>query len=960
MRIIFFFFFLFLIYNTAFAQTGKISGKVINANSGQPLANATVSLIEKSITTSADQNGNFSFSKIAPGTYSIKCSYAGHIDKIVDEIVVGNDNAAISISLTEKKSDEVVVTAKASARKETVASLLVAQRNSANVSDAISAESIRKTPDRSTSDVLKRVSGASIQDDRFAIIRGLNDRYNAAFINGAPLPSTESDRKAFAFDIFPSSILDNLVIYKTATPDKTGEFAGGIIDITTKSTLPKGFTSLSFGGSYNSLITGKNRYFSETKGKYDWLGKDDGTRALPKGVPSPKEFSNLAQTTAGIAQRAEFARLFGDYKWGIRRHNTSPNYNFQISKGFNVERKQKEFIGVLLSVNYNRNFTFTDGDRNSFDANLDTPSNPKIVQLARYKDSVYNDEVVLAALGNISVKINNRHNISWKNNLSINTDNRLIKRIGNPDFGADSIGFLKETVRWFTSNQIFSSQLGGEHQIGPVKTKINWLAAYSKVNRDIPNLSRNSYAGSYPDVSTLTAVATGAGSVSQAAGNGTMFFVNSNENIKSAKIDITQPYNFLKNSQNYLKIGGGYQVRERDFSSRLLSFISYDQNIQFDNSLVALPEDQLFLKGNLGKLKNGLGGWGLVDASLPNGNYNASSAISHFYIMTEQRFFKKFRLIWGQRMETFNQKLNTIKNLRDTVKLDKTVTDFLPSVNFIFAATLKMNLRISYSETVNRPEFRELAEFNFYDYVTNFTYAGLDEIRRAKIINYDFRYEIFPGKAQLFSISAFYKKFTDPIEIIQIPLTTSQATYYNTTSAKVYGLETEFRVLISSLFGMKNENSFLSKLTLTGNAAYIKSNVKIDSFFRFPASQLVTDRALLGQSPYIINGSLGYNDEKAGLSSTVSLNRVGDRIMIAGAFNTADIYEKARTVIDFQVAKFFLKKTMELKFTARDILAQQINFYYDFDRTKSYTSKDRFFSSNRAPRGFSFSATIKL
>ncbi len=958
MRLLFFIC-LFIIAQSSFAQSGKITGRVINANSGQPLANATLVLVEKSRNEAADQNGNFTFGKLLPGTYSIRCSYGGHVEKIVEEIiVVNNDNTVITISLQEKKSEEVVVTAKTNARKETVASLLTAQRNMANVSDGISAESIRKTPDRSTSDVLKRVSGASIQDDRFAIIRGLNDRYNAAFINGAPLPSTESDRKAFAFDIFPSSILDNLVIYKTATPDKTGEFAGGIIDITTKSILPKSFTSLSFGGSYNSLITGKTRYFSENKGKYDWLGKDDGRRGLPAGLPTIQEFTTIYSQDP--ARRAELAKLFGDYKWGIRNRNTSPNYNFQLSKGFNIERKQKEFIGVLLSVNYNRNYTFTDGERNSFDANLDTPSNPILIQRGKYLDSIYNDEVVLAALGNISVKINNRHNISWKNNFSINTDNKLIKRIGAPDLDSDPTFFVKDAVRWFTSNQIYSSQLSGEHQVGPYKTKINWLAAYSAVNREIPNLSRTSYIGNYPDIYNVSANSRTAGAVFQNAGNGTMFFVNSKENIKNIKVDITQPYTFLNNSQNYLKIGGGYQARVRDFASRFLSFIKYDQPLQFDNSLQYLPEDQIFLKQHLGKLSNNLGGWGIFDGTLNNSDYDASSSISHFYIMTEQRFFKKFRLIWGQRMETFNQKLNTIKNLRDTVRLDKTVTDFLPSFNFVYAVTPKMNLRLSYAETVNRPEFRELADFVFFDYVTSFSYSGLDNITRAKIINYDFRYEYFPGKAQLFSVSAFYKKFTDPIEVVQIPNTSSQSSYVNTSSATVYGLEAEFRVLLSTIFGIKNENSFLSKFTLTGNGAYIKSNVKLESLFGFSADKLVTDRALQGQSPYIINGSFGYNDEKTGLSSTLSLNRVGDRILIAGTYQTADIYEKARTVIDFQLTKTFLKKTLELKFTARDILAQQIYFYYDFDRTKSYTSKDRYFSSNRAPRVFSFSATFKL
>jgi outer membrane receptor protein involved in Fe transport len=234
-------------------------------------------------------------------------------------------------------------------------------------------------------------------------------------------------------------------------------------------------------------------------------------------------------------------------------------------------------------------------------------------------------------------------------------------------------------------------------------------------------------------------------------------------------------------------------------------------------------------------------------------------------------------------------------------------------------------------------------------------------LKRAKITNYDFRYEIFPGKAQLFSVSAFYKEFANPIEIVTLPNTSSQAKYINTTTAKVYGAEAEFRTLLSTLLGINKEGSFLSKFTLTANAAYIKSTIRLkDSLFGFSPSQLFSDRALQGQSPYIINGSVGFNDEKTGFSSTLSVNRVGDRILIAGTYNSADIYEKARTVVDFQLAKFFLKNTVEVKFTAKDLLAQKLNFYFDMDRSKSYTDKDRYFSSNTAPKVFSFSATFKF
>jgi len=924
---------------------------VINAGSGQVLASATLVLNEKSKIEIADQNGKFSFGKLEAGVYSIKCSYTGYKEKIVDSIVVKqDDNIDITISLEESGTLAGVTfkSTRARATGETVASLLIVQKMSANVMDGVTAQQIRATPDRSAGDVIKRVSGATIQDDRFAIIRGLNDRYNAAFINGAPLPSSESDRKAFAFDIFPSSILDNLIIYKTATPDKSGEFAGGIIDITTKSILPKSFTSISFGGSFNTLSTGETRYYSETKGKKDWIGIDDGTRAIPSGIPSPKELNGMTPV-----QKSELAKLFANYKWGIKKGSTSPNYSIQVSKGLNIERDGKEFIGVLLAFNYNRNYTFSHGERSTYEVDLSAPGNAELKQNANYKDSIYNDEVILAALGNISVKLDNRNSISWKNNLSINTDNKIVKRAGNPDFTANPSLFVDEAVRWFTSNKIFSTQLNGEHQVGRVKTKINWLAAFSKVKREIPNLARTSYSSGVANFSAVPL---------QTSGTGTMFFTNSDEDIKSIKADIIQPYTFMKNTQQLLKVGGGYQFRERDFASRTLGFSPNNFNGTFDYSLNQLPEDQIFLPQHLGKMKNGKEGFLLADGTLYNSDYDASSALAHVYIMNDQRFFTNFRLIYGVRMERFNQKLNSVRDLNDTIHLNTTVTDFLPSVNFVYGVTPKMNLRLSYSQTINRPEFRELAPFLFFDYVTAVLYQGNPDLKRAKINNYDFRYEFFPGKAQVFSFSAFYKDFTNPIEIIQIPNTTAQTKYVNTESAKTYGVEVEFRTLVSTLFGIKRENTFLNKLTLAGNAAYIKSDVVIgpNVLPGISSEQLVTNRALQGQSPYIINGSVAFGDEKIGFSSTLSINRVGDRVIFSGTKTNPNIYERARTVVDFQLAKFFVKNILELKFTAKDILAQSIGFYFDIDESKSFTVRDRYFGLNAAPRVFSFSATYKF
>lgn len=947
MKEIYFLLSIILISITSFGQTGKITGKVINANSGQPLGGATLMILEKSTITVADLNGVFSFNKLDTGVYSIKCSYTGFEEKVIVEIrVKENENTDISISLDNKLSSGVVITTKRiKAAGETVASLLIAQKNSANVSDGVTAETIKKTPDRSSSDVIKRVSGASIQDDKFAVIRGLNDRYNSAFINGAPLPSTESDRKAFAFDIFPSAILENLIIYKTATPDKSGEFAGGIIDITTKSTSSKRIASFSIAQGYNSLITGKKRLFNEMKGKNDWLGLDDGSRAVPDGLPADKNaFGNLT-----FNERLNLAKGFGKYKWGAKTANTRPNFNFQFVKSFNIDKNQQEFISSLLSVTYTRSFTFVSGERNSYD-NPDYSSDPSLpTYLPRQRrkaiDSIYNDEVIWAALGNIGLKINNRNNISWKNNLSVNTDNRFVRRFGNVDLTDDSSNIQRETLMQFISDKIYSSQLLGEHQIGRIKTKINWLASYSKVSREMPNQLLLS-----PGLFT--------GGVAARGAPGSMISTNSQENLKNGKIDVTQPYTFMKNSQNFIKIGAGYQLRERDFGTRDLNFIQYEgSTYEKDFSVINLPDDQRFLGQYLGLMSNGKASISVQDGTVPNSEYVASSTNTHAYIMNDQRFFNKLRLIAGLRMESFNQKLVAAQRGLGAVNINYTKVDFLPSANLVYALTPKTNLRASYSETVNRPEFRELASFGFYEFVSGLFVYGNSNITRAKINNYDFRYEIYPGKSQLLSVSAFYKKFTNPIEFILSPFYPNEATYENKPSSTLYGVEAEFRVLLSTLFGIKNENAFLNKFTLTGNGAYMKSKVPL-GLSQDSTKQL--SRPLQGQSPYIINGSVGYSDEKTGLSSTISVNRIGERLVLGGSRLVPDVFDRERTVIDFQIAKTFLDNKVEVKFNIRDLLAQNVTTYFDYDKTGSFTEKDRIFSSNNAPSSFIFSATFKF
>lgn len=935
---------LLLIGTTTFAQKGMITGKVVDASTGQPLDGSSILLIEKSVSVVSDQHGGFVFNKLQAGNYSLKCRYLGYIEKIVTDIEVKeNENKEISISLSKASKElkgAVIAATKVKVAGETVATLLVAQKNSANVSDGVSAETIKKTPDRSSSDVIKRVTGASIQNDKFAIIRGLNDRYNASFINGAPLPSTESDRKAFAYDIFPSGILDNLIIYKTATPDKTAEFGGGIIEITTKSTSSKPVTIISVSEGYNNLITGKKRYVSEMKGSRDWLGLDDGTRALPGGIPSDKQgFIN-----SSTEDKLGYAKSFGKYKWGVEEVGTKPNMSLQVVKSLNLKIKEKQLLSSLFSVSYNRSNSFLTGERNGYNGsgNMNDP-NYAPVHDKKYNDSIYNEEVIWSALGNVGIKINNRNNISWKNNLSVNTDNTLVKRGGYSDYSNDTTVILKEIFRNFVSDKIFNSQLLGEHQIGKVKTKLNWLVAYSKVDRSTPFQAISNNNQMFTDVASQ-------------GRNGSMISANSQENLKSAKLDISQPFDLFKGNQNMFKLGFGYMARERNYTNRVLGFAQAvtGNPYEVDNSLLSLPYDQIFLTQNLGVLSNGKATTLVNDATVPNSAYDASSSTLHAYVMNDQRY-KKFRLIYGVRMESFNQKLVAAQRGLGAININYTKVDYCPSANLVYSLTEKTNIRLSYSKTLNRPEYRELANFGFPDYLSGFFVSGDSRLKRARLNNFDLRYEIFPGRAQLLSVSVFHKAIKNPIEFSTSSYYPSEAQYVQSKSATISGAEIELRVLLSTLFNRKNEKSLLNRFTLSGNGTITKSLVNVGN-----ATDSISSRPLQGQSPYILNVALSYADDHSGLSSTLSLNRIGKRLAIAGSNVLPEFYDKERTVIDFQIARTFLDHKLELKFNARDLLAQDIITYLDFDRSRSLTEKDKIFTKNQAPRVFIVSASFKF
>lgn len=911
-------FYLFLFVTAlSYSQTSGIKGLVIDDLTGQPLPSATVTIKGLNISKVSDSEGNFVFSKIAAGTYDLKITcYTFQSKEITEVVVVKDEFITLTISLEKKNNQlEEVVIKTTRAKVESVKSLLIQQKNSANVSDGISAETIKRTPDKNTSDVLKRISGASIQDNRFVIIRGLNDRYNAALINGAPLPSSESDRKAFSFDIFPSNMLDNLVITKTASPDLPGDFAGGVVQINTKSVPEKDFQSVSIGSGYNTITTFKDRR-TYKGGKTDWLGFDDGTRKLPSTIPSTEVFGELNKD-GNYQEIAKIAKSFQS-DWAIATEKFKPNTSFQYAIGRHFEFGNKVF-GILFSATHTVSNNFNEITRNEFEN-----SDPKIpsVLITKFNDNNFSQQVLTGSLANFSLKLNENNNISFKNIFSINSNDLVVERYGQKDL--PDVRTTKADVRWFTSSKIYSGQLNGDHYFTKPKIKINWTGFYSDINREIPNLRRNIYSIEDPNSTDPNAtipyavIATNNGGPDYGGG---MFFSKNKESIYGGKFDLSKKFTIGGDFINDFKMGGFAQIRKRDFTARQLQYNLLTLGGAFDYELLKLPNETIFNVANMGQTAPGVNGFTLYDGTKFTDSYTAGSELNAGYAMFDSRF-KKFRLVWGVRIEDFHQTLDARKTETEYLKLDTRKTDILPSANLIFSINKEQNLRFSFSKTINRPEYRELAPFGFYDFTTSFFTQGNSDLKRASVDNYDIRYEIYPGKGQLFSVSYFLKNFKDPIEIIQ-QANNKTVTYENATSAKTSGVELEFRTLLSTLLKFKSTTVF-DDLTLFSNIAVIKSMADVGAINNANPEK---SRPMQGQSPYVFNAGLQYLNKDNGWILSANVNRVGNRIFVGSNEFEPSIWEKARTLVDFQIAKTFYSNKLELKLNVQNVLAQDLIFY---------------------------------
>jgi TonB-dependent receptor len=881
---------------SVFAQgTGRISGTVSDKKTGETLIGVSVRIAGTTKGIGTDVEGKYSLGGLTEGKYAIEVSYTGYATKKITDIEVKN-NAATSLNVVLEEAGNVLnqVTVTASFKQESVNSLYAQQKNSALISDGISSDQIKKSPDRNTSEALKRVSGATIQDNKFVIVRGLSDRYNTAMLDNSTLPSTEPNRKAFSFDIIPSNLVDKITISKTATPDLPADFAGGAVQIFTKDIPDENFLSFGIGTGINTQSTFKD-FLGTSKKALNYLGFDDGSKQLASNFPTRKRIVAGLTPTRNISSLVSLPSDFS-----VKNSSALPSQNYQLSLGRVKRFENNNRFGALVSLTYrNAQNIYNDVTRDFYVYN--------------YNDNQYRFSTNLGALANFAYSFG-KNKISFKNVYNRNYDDNYTERTGINEGSTTVNRFYAFDVM---QKSLFKSTIEGEHQIGDKNSKLKWTTSFSNVLNNQPNQMKINYAK--PIAAQNDPSVAYQANVTSLGKENTRLFTDLDENIYSGDVNYSTPFKFLKSSTT-LKVGAGAQYRERAFTARFIG-AELQTNIdpaQFE-AIRKLPVDQIFSPSLFRQ-----GVYELNEIGTDADNYDANSLTTYGYAMLDQKIGAKTRVVYGLRAENYHVQLNTTKTLVDDTKLD-----LLPSVNFTYSLNPKSNLRASYYRTLARPEFRELAPFSFFDYELLANQGGNPELERTSINNADLRYEFYPNAGEILSFSVFYKHFTNAIESYRYDvISTPDISYFNTAKAETYGVEVEARKNLSFING---------STALKNTVAYVNLSI-IKSKVQNPDDQNYIDktRPMVGQSPYVVNAGLQHTTLNNKLNLNLLYNKIGRRIVQASGINFPSTWEAPRNVFDFQAGYKVLKNKGEIKFNVSDILSERSTIYFDYNKNKKY------------------------
>ncbi|MFN4111903.1 MAG: TonB-dependent receptor domain-containing protein, partial [Ignavibacteria bacterium] len=713
------------------------------------------------------------------------------------------------------------------------------RKNSQNIIDGVSAEQIRKTTDVLTSDILKRVTGLTIFDNKFVNIRGTSERYNATQLNNSNLTSTESEKKAFSFDLLSANLLESANVIKSYTPDLPANFGGGLVQLNTINFPDELKASINYSSSYTENST--LRSFSSYENGTNFLGYDNGSRKLPSDFP-------YDLTKAGLS-REQINGLAKSLKniWQPNTIKAPINQSFSFTIGDGAKLIGNQF-GFVAAFNYKNDYKTSFISLNEYES-----SGEKRFEYSGNKSTLTK---ILGGLFNFSYKLGTNHNLTLKNLYSHTSDDEVSQLNGfqYTDAGKEQ----KQTALRYIERDLISTQLMGEHFFQNLnELKIDWKLNFSNSKKDEPDYRRIYYGRDIGDNGPFYAVL----GFQPNLKNGGRFFSNLYDKTRGFALDLKTKIALVK-----LKVGFNYDQTKRDFASRLISvIINAPGNGYTDFSLLTLPLDKIFEPENFRK-----NGFSLDEYQNGTNNYTAFEEVIASYLMAEipvNVFGEELKFFGGIRMENALQKINSM-DLSGKIPISNYLkkVDYLPSLNILYKLNDYTNLRLSYSQTLNRPELRELAPFAYFDFATQTSIRGNPDLQRSFIKNFDLRIESFPGLGKLISASVFYKKISDAIEKVVVTGSAlgSERTFINADKAEVYGYEIEGRFTLGFI------SDFLENLTINGNYSRIKSLVTAKGTETTIARE---KRPLQGQSPYVINLGMFFTLPSSGTSFALTYNK---------------------------------------------------------------------------------------
>ncbi len=889
-------------------QYVSVTGIVVDGETDVPLGEVTIRVADTEIRVTTDETGAFSLD-LPAGRYRIQATAPFYNTYTIPEFEVkaGETPEPIRMLMVPQvvKLDAIKMPVQLSQASER--GLLEQRMRSSGIEDSISTEEMSRLPASSAGEAIKRVTGVSIVGGRYVFVRGLGERYSNTLLNNVEIPSPEPNRRVVPMDIFPASLLASLQTVKTFSPDQPGGFAGGSVQVFTKD-FPEELTmSLSMSTGFNTQATGQEG-LDYPGGDFDFLGFDDGSRQLPSIIRDEAADTPIRErgrfTTAGFTQEKiqEFGRSFENV-WSPELVTIPVNQSYKFSLGNSNPLFGKEF-GYLGVISYGNSHSYGTQSRNAYRIGL----GEKLSRVTEYAVERSGNEVDWGTVLNTSLRFSPQHQLNLRSLFTHTAEDEIRTWEG---FNADRNTDMKSTRLRYVERQLFSGQLAGTHDFNFGEPSLealeqselpgvsmDWRLTYSRASRDEPDTRENIYEDRGDGTYAFRDVTQ----------SGSRFFFDLKDDEYNARVD----WKVRVGTEGLFKFGGLLRDRTRTFDVRRFRFLPSDQV----NTIVDLsdPPEILFESTNIAPRV-----FELRESTRSTDNYLADHNIYSGYLMLDWPLSPKWQVMTGARLESSDQKVTTYDPFaasRKAIEANLETLDWLPGVNITYRIAERMNLRLAASRTITRPDFRELAPFEFTDFVGGRTILGNPDLERTQIDNFDFRWEVFPRIGGILAVSAFYKRFQKPIEQIVQPQAEVRITYENAEGAHNYGLELEARQNLGVI------SEVLSNFSINTNAALISSRVVLPEDVGIQTS---SERPLQGQCPYIVNVSVGYEDPNWGISSAVAYNIFGRRLSEVGNHGVPDVYEQPRGQLDVSfgrtVAKYF-----KFSVSAKNLLDPDVHY----------------------------------